>query len=326
MPIMVVCSTNDPATNRLDIHTSMVKAASDNLLRGIYFDLEKGTHANRTSYDATTMRIFGRLADGSLGFKKANITYIPANTAYLPVPASAPDELKIMTPSEYDAFLTAIEDNKRDTVTVRVNNATKVYGEDNPKFTYTLENAPEGVTMETLAAQPVLTTDAGKFSDVGRYDIVASGAAMDKCVFIYVNGMLTITQANQTIECEPTTISVEVSKQATFKASATSNLPLAIKVDNTSLASVSKQDQNFETFIVTGLMPGSTSVRLTQEGNGNYKAATPIVVKINVTPGDGILNAIIVKDEDVYDLLGRKVEDTSKLKGIYIVNGRKIIF
>ena len=326
MPIMVACATNSPSTNRLDIHNSEAKAASDNLLRGVYFDLEKGPHANRTSYDATTMRVFGQLADGSLGFKKADITYIPANKAYLPVPASAPDELKLMTDSEYEAFLTAIEENRRDTVTVRVNNVTKVYGEDNPQFTYTLENAPEGVTIETLAAQPELTTEAGKFSDVGTYAVKASGAVMDKCVFIYVDGTLTITQASQTIESDQIgkTIEVEVEKEVTFTAYATSNLPLMIKVDNKALANVTSVD--FTTIAVTGLIPGSTTIRLSQEGNKNYKAAQNVVLQVSIKPGDNIQNVVSIENVEVYDLLGRKVEDTSKLKGIYIVNGRKVIF
>lgn len=324
MPVIIACSTNNPATNRLDIHTSKVKAASDNLLRGVYFDLEKGPHANRTSYDAKTMRVLGQLADGSIGFKKSDIDYIPANKAYLPVPANAPDELKIMTISEYEAFLAAIEENRRDTVTVRVNNATKTYGEDNPQFSYTLENAPEGVTIETLAAQPILTTEAGKFSKVGKYDITASGAVMDKCVFIYVNGTLTITQASQTIKCEDAPIEVKVSEEVSFTAYATSDLPLKVAVDNELIASVSIKD--FSTLTVTGLMPGSTSIKLSQEGNDNYKAAKTVTLKVNVTSDNGVLNAVIANDIEVYDLLGRKVKDTSKLKGIYIVNGRKTIF
>lgn len=324
MPVIITSSTNSPATNRLDIHTSNAKAASDNLLRGVYFDLEKGPHANRTSYDAKTMRVLGQLADGSIGFKKSDINYIPANKAYLPVPASAPDELKIMTSSEYEAFLAAIEENRRDTVTVRVNNATKTYGEDNPQFSYTLENAPEGVTIETLAAQPILTTEAGKFSNVGKYTISASGAVMDKCVFIYVDGTLTITQASQTIKCEEAPIEVKVSEEVSFTAYSTSDLPIKATVDNELIASVSIKD--FSTLTVTGLMPGSTSIKLSQDGNDNYKAAKTITLKVNVTSDDGIQNVVITNDVEVYDLLGRRVKDTSKLKGIYIVNGRKTIF
>ena len=324
MPVIIASSTNNPATNRLDIHTSNAKAASDNLLRGVYFDLEKGPHANRTSYDAKTMRVLGQLADGSIGFKKSDINYIPANKAYLPVPASAPDELKIMTSSEYEAFLAAIEENRRDTVTVRVNNATKTYGEDNPQFSYTLENAPEGVTIETLAAQPILTTEAGKFSNVGKYTISASGAVMDKCVFIYVDGTLTITQASQTIKCEEAPIEVKVSEEVSFTAYSTSDLPIKATVDNELIASVSIKD--FSTLTVTGLMPGSTSIKLSQDGNDNYKAAKTITLKVNVTSDDGIQNVVITNDVEVYDLLGRRVKDTSKLKGIYIVNGRKTIF
>jgi len=323
MPVIVISPSDGPANNRLDIHTSSAKPASDNLLRGVYFDMEKGPHANRTSYDAGSMRVFGQLADGSLGFRKSDLSYIPANKAYLPVPANAPAELKIMTSKEYDDFLTAIEENKRDTITVRVNNATKFYGEDNPQFTYTLENAPEGVTAETLLAQPVVTTEAGKFSDVGTYAITASGAAMDKCVFIYIDGRLTVKKASQTIESDKLSIEVEVSKEVTFTATSSSNLPVTATVANKTLASVSKENN---TFTVTGLMPGTTTIKLTQAGNSNYEAAETQVISVTVTPGSGIERVTVADDSEVYDLLGRKVSDTSKLKGIYIVGGRKVIF
>lgn len=323
MPIIVASPTGSAATNRLNLHTSSAKPASDNLLRGVYFDMEKGPHANRTAYDASSMRVFGQLADGKLGFKKSSLSYIPANKAYLPVPANAPDELIIMTSKEYDDFLTAIEENKRDTITVRVNNATKIYGEDNPPFTYTLENAPEGVTAETLLAQPVITTDAGKFSDVGTYTISASGAAMDKCVFIYIDGRLTIKKASQTIESNMSFIEVEVGKEVSFTVNASSNLPVTATVGNKTLAGISMENH---TVTVTGLMPGSTTVKLSQAGNTNYEAAENLSISVTILPADGIRNAVVTGNTEVYDLLGRKVSDTSRLKGIYIVNGRKVVF
>lgn len=323
MPIIVTSPTGSAATNRLNLHTSSAKPASDNLLRGVYFDMEKGPHANRTAYDASSMRVFGQLADGKLGFKKSSLSYIPANKAYLPVPANAPDELIIMTSKEYDDFLTAIEENKRDTITVRVNNATKIYGEDNPPFTYTLENAPEGVTAETLLAQPVITTDAGKFSDVGTYTISASGAAMDKCVFIYIDGRLTIKKASQTIESNMSFIEVEVGKEVSFTVNASSNLPVTATVGNKTLAGISMENH---TVTVTGLMPGSTTVKLSQAGNTNYEAAENLSISVTILPADGIRNAVVTGNTEVYDLLGRKVSDTSRLKGIYIVNGRKVVF
>jgi hypothetical protein len=47
------------------------------------------------------MRVLGTASDGSLAFVKAtNLQYIPANTAYITVSASAPDVLKVTTGEE----------------------------------------------------------------------------------------------------------------------------------------------------------------------------------------------------------------------------------
>ena len=52
-------------------------------------------------YDPTTMRVLGTASDGSLAFVKDNsLQYIPANTAYITVSASAPDVLKVVTGDE----------------------------------------------------------------------------------------------------------------------------------------------------------------------------------------------------------------------------------
>ena len=118
-------------------------------------------------------------------------------------------------------------------------------------------------------------------------------------------------------------IEIEMGKEATFTASASSDVPLTATVGNKTLASISKEN---DTFTVTGLMPGTTNVKLTQAGSGNYEAAETFVINVSILPPDGIQNAIATDDAEVYDLLGRKVSDTSKLKGIYIVNGRKTIF
>jgi hypothetical protein len=47
------------------------------------------------------MRVLGTASDGSLAFVKAtNLKYIPSNTAYITVSASAPDVLKVTTGEE----------------------------------------------------------------------------------------------------------------------------------------------------------------------------------------------------------------------------------
>lgn len=60
--------------------------------------------------------------------------------------------------------------NKRE-VTVKADNQSKVYGEDNPKLTYTASGFVKGESLDTLGITPTLTTTAKKDSRVGSYPI-----------------------------------------------------------------------------------------------------------------------------------------------------------
>ena len=106
MPIIAKCASQDPSSNRLDIHNNSATSPSDNMLKGVYFCRveRQGTtnpHHDCVANDPQTMRVLGMLSDGSLGMKVYGGTYIPKNTAYLQVEAGTPEELKLVTPEEY---------------------------------------------------------------------------------------------------------------------------------------------------------------------------------------------------------------------------------
>ena len=98
-PVIVKCSAQNAAGNKLNVGASTSGSASGNKLTGIYFcNPNAGSHTNVKEYDPSTMRVLGTASDGSLAFVKAtNLQYIPANTAYITVSASAPDILKVTT-------------------------------------------------------------------------------------------------------------------------------------------------------------------------------------------------------------------------------------
>ena len=106
-PVIVKCSSAEPSNNRLNIGASASSSVSGNQLKGVYFcnDINDPKHRNVVNYDAATMRVLGKAADGALAFiKQAGLKYIPANSAYITVSADAPDELKVYTQAEYDAL------------------------------------------------------------------------------------------------------------------------------------------------------------------------------------------------------------------------------
>lgn len=102
-PVLIECSTDSPATNRLTIGGTASKI-NDNRLAGVYFNSSVAGHINRTAYDKETMRVLGICADGTLGFiKDESLDFIPANKCYITVAKDSPDEYKIVSQAEYDA-------------------------------------------------------------------------------------------------------------------------------------------------------------------------------------------------------------------------------
>ena len=102
-PVIVKCSAQNAAGNKLNVGASTSGSASGNKLTGVYFcNPDAGAkHTNVKVNDPSTMRVLGTASDGSLAFvKDTNLKYIPANTAYITVSTSAPDVLKVVTGEE----------------------------------------------------------------------------------------------------------------------------------------------------------------------------------------------------------------------------------
>lgn len=72
-------------------------------------------------------------------------------------------------------------------IVVTVTNCSRIYGEKNPVFEYT-------VTGGTIQGEPVITCEATELSEVGSYDIKLSQGTVSSNV-TFVNGTLTITKA-----------------------------------------------------------------------------------------------------------------------------------
>lgn len=97
----IECASSSPANNKMNIGGTG-STITNNQLSGVYFENYMKTHLNLTPYDPNTMRVLGKLSDGSLGFVVAQLEYLPANESYLRVPAGAPAEIRIVSQEEYD--------------------------------------------------------------------------------------------------------------------------------------------------------------------------------------------------------------------------------
>lgn len=135
-PVYVKMSSDQPINNKLNIGGS-ASDISGNLLKGVFFNNNtSAAHRNRTAYDPNTMRLLGQTADGSIGFITSNIDFIPANHAYLKVPAGSPAELKIITEEDYDK----LSKNKPESITLNKTQITLVEGQ---KYTLKATVLPE---------------------------------------------------------------------------------------------------------------------------------------------------------------------------------------
>lgn len=84
---------------------------------------------------------------------------------------------------------------KKVTLTAKVNNSSRDYGEENPQFSISYSGFVTGENESVLTTHPTLSTTATKKSNVGDYPITISGGVATNYEFVYEPGVLTITKA-----------------------------------------------------------------------------------------------------------------------------------
>ena len=191
-PVIIQSNSNDMTANKITPKLTTPTSVSGNKLSGTYFCSGVQSHVNRVEFNPSTMRVLGRLSDGSLGFiKAADLQYIPHNTAWINVPANSPDEIKIMNEEEYQQYKE--QERLKTPVTLTAVNLTREYGEENPELRYTVRGT-------LIGGEPELSCEATPRSPVGVYPIVVSRGTIQNLTPELVNGTLTITKAPLTIK------------------------------------------------------------------------------------------------------------------------------
>lgn len=87
-------------------------------------------------------------------------------------------------------------------LTIKAEDKSKVYGQENPSFTFTATGFVNKETMEAIDQLPTANTDATKFSSVGTYNIELSGSMDNNYDLEYLDGTLVINKAPLTIKAE----------------------------------------------------------------------------------------------------------------------------
>jgi hypothetical protein len=198
------------------------------------------------------------------------------------------------------------------------------YGEENPVFEISYQGFVNGENESYLLKKPDIMCAANTTTDVGEYPITLSGAESDNYLFIYNNGKLTITIAEQEIVWVQEFDNILVGDQIELIAYATSGLPIEYKLSDKSLAS--SYSANGRVYLDC-LKEGTLVIRALQEGNKNYYAAVRKSKTINIFDPNGIETISIEalsSGAPVYDLMGNKVKELIKGR-IYIQNRKKFV-
>lgn len=82
---------------------------------------------------------------------------------------------------------------------LKVNDIQKVYGDNNPDFSYILDGLRNNDTNSCILTQPTYVCKAIQSSNCGEYDITASKASAKNYDISYISGKLTITKAPLTL-------------------------------------------------------------------------------------------------------------------------------
>ena len=80
-------------------------------------------------------------------------------------------------------------------LTAKIDNASREYGEDNPRFNITYSGFLSGDSESAISIKPTVSTIATKTSNVGEYPITISGGSATNYEFVYEPGVLTVTKA-----------------------------------------------------------------------------------------------------------------------------------
>lgn len=166
------------------------------------------------------------------------------------------------------------------TLTVTAANHSKVYGQNDPVFTYEVTGFKNGDNESII--QGILSREIGE--DVGVYKIqLGSLSAGTNYEVTFTEGAFTITPANQLISWnQDLTLGCNSVNQLTLTAVSNSGLPITYVLGDPSIASI-------EGNILTIHQAGSTTITATQEGNLNYNAADE-VVNILLVSQEGLIS------------------------------------
>ena len=166
--------------------------------------------------------------------------------------------------SIYQAFTKTFELTvKKALLTVTAENCERAAGEENPEFTLTYEGFVKGEDKDVLTKQPTATTTATVASIAGEYPITPSGGSAVNYEFQYVEGVLTVVKADQSVSIAELPTMTYGDAAYTLPAETDKGQSLTWTSDNTGVATISDNQLS-----VTGA--GTATITVTQAGDDSH--------------------------------------------------------
>lgn len=318
-PILFRCSAANPSDNKLTLLSpSTTGSVGTNYLGGNYYcnDVPESTgHRNVRAYNANSMRMLGTTGAGKPAFVKSNISYLPANKCFLAVDASTPDTLEIITKDQYEAGIKA---EGKTTFSDKVTETTDLSDISIDDTYYTLSAANgDGYSAEEQGIVLNSTTTEEQMSIVEDAEI---GEAVVKDNFKGVIFKVPAGSGFVTVEVKTTGthyLNVQVGKNEPKKLTKSERGMVQVEFNVTQ-----------PTYVYLYASAGSANSAPHRVAAENSVLLYSYDIKFASTTGIETINANVspvVNKTGYYDLSGRKLPGKPSAKGIYIVNGKKIV-
>ncbi len=207
----------------------------------------------------------------------------------------------MFTPEDADTYETVtvkvVPDVAKMPLTVKIDNQTRVYGEENSELTYTITEG--SIVDSNYAGRPrlniELSTEATKTSDAGTYEIIATVINDDNYAVTVQEGTLTITQADAIITVEAgkdkynKTFGDDDFNLSGISTNSDGNISYGVIGESVSVSSIGK-------VVIRGA--GSSTITVHVPATKNYKASETVEITITVAKAD--IDAVNVSKNYLY--------------------------
>lgn len=213
----------------------------------------------------------------------------------------------------------------KQTIDVKVGSYTRIYNEENPEFEMSYSGFVNNESEKVFTVMPTVQCEADNTTDVGTYEIIASGGEAVNYDFNYTSGTLTIEKATQEIVWEQDLTTIALGDQVELTAIATSGLAIEYELEANNIVSI--YEAAGKTYLDC-FGAGEVMIKAIQQGNKNYHSAVRVSKKLVITDPSGVEGVITnIEDTPIYNLQGERMTCSRKelQKGIYIQNGRKFV-